>query len=109
MQATSALDAESERLVQDALSKSMQGRTTVVVAHRLSTIRSASSIAFVQVGRDCHCLALQHVDQRTSQDALAQSKQGRTHCPGRALHVYCLQVIKRHLHTDEQPCHCRIK
>ncbi len=51
LQATSALDAESERLVQDALAKSMQGRTTVVVAHRLSTIRNASSIAVVQVGR----------------------------------------------------------
>lgn len=50
LQATSALDAESERLVQDALAKSMQGRTTVVVAHRLSTIRNASSIAVVQVG-----------------------------------------------------------
>ena len=49
LQATSALDAESERLVQDALAKSMQGRTTIVVAHRLSTIRSASSIAVVQV------------------------------------------------------------
>ena len=48
LQATSALDAESERLVQDALAKSMHGRTTVVVAHRLSTIRSASSIAVVQ-------------------------------------------------------------
>ena len=48
LQATSALDAESERLVQDALAKSMRGRTTLVVAHRLSTIRSASSIAVVQ-------------------------------------------------------------
>ena len=48
LQATSALDAESERLVQDALARSMHGRTTVVVAHRLSTIRSASSIAVVQ-------------------------------------------------------------
>ena len=48
VQATSALDAESEQLVQDALAKSMHGRTAVVVAHRLSTIRSASSIAVVQ-------------------------------------------------------------
>ena len=48
-QATSALDAESERLVQDALARGMAGRTTVVVAHRLSTIRAASSIAVVQV------------------------------------------------------------
>lgn len=48
LQATSALDAESERLVQDALARSMHGRTTVVVAHRLSTIRNAQSIAVVQ-------------------------------------------------------------
>lgn len=49
LQATSALDAESEGLVQEALARSMHGRTTVVVAHRLSTIRSANTIAVVQV------------------------------------------------------------
>ena len=50
-EATSALDAESERLVQDALDKLMVGRTTIVVAHRLSTIRNADSIAVVQQGK----------------------------------------------------------
>lgn len=50
-EATSALDAESERLVQDALEKLMVGRTTIVVAHRLSTIRNADSIAVVQQGK----------------------------------------------------------
>ena len=50
-EATSALDAESERLVQDALEKLMVGRTTVVVAHRLSTIRNADTIAVVQQGK----------------------------------------------------------
>ena len=49
-QATSALDTESEALVQEALSRSMAGRTTIVVAHRLSTIRAATSIAVVQAG-----------------------------------------------------------
>ncbi|KAK1686896.1 hypothetical protein QYE76_047744 [Lolium multiflorum] len=39
-EATSALDAESERIVQDALDRVMVGRTTVIVAHRLSTIKS---------------------------------------------------------------------
>ena len=48
-QATSALDAESEGLVQEALARSMHGRTTIVVAHRLSTIGSATTIAVVQV------------------------------------------------------------
>lgn len=50
-EATSALDAESEVVVQAALDHVMQGRTTVVVAHRLSTIRNAASIAVVQEGR----------------------------------------------------------
>ena len=50
-EATSALDAESERLVQDALERLMEGRTTVVVAHRLSTIRKANTIAVMKTGR----------------------------------------------------------
>lgn len=49
-EATSALDAESERVVQDALDRMMVGRTTVVVAHRLSTIASADTIAVMQDG-----------------------------------------------------------
>ncbi|XP_020595141.1 ABC transporter B family member 4-like [Phalaenopsis equestris] len=44
-EATSALDAKSERIVQEALDKVMKNRTTVVVAHRLSTVRNAESIA----------------------------------------------------------------
>ncbi|KAG2680302.1 hypothetical protein I3760_11G094100 [Carya illinoinensis] len=49
-EATSALDAESEKSVQEALDRVMVGRTTVVVAHRLSTIRNADVIAVVQDG-----------------------------------------------------------
>lgn len=49
-EATSALDAESERLVQDALDRVMINRTTVVVAHRLSTIKGADLIAVVKNG-----------------------------------------------------------
>ncbi|KMS96261.1 hypothetical protein BVRB_000680 [Beta vulgaris subsp. vulgaris] len=49
-EATSALDTTSEKLVQEALHKVMQGRTTILVAHRLSTIRSADSIAVIQEG-----------------------------------------------------------
>ncbi|KAL5852914.1 hypothetical protein ACOSQ3_008032 [Xanthoceras sorbifolium] len=49
-EATSALDAESERVVQDALDRIMVGRTTVVVAHRLSTIKGADMIAVVKNG-----------------------------------------------------------
>ena len=49
-EATSALDAESERMVQEALDQVMVGRTTVVVAHRLSTIRGADIIAVLKNG-----------------------------------------------------------
>ncbi|KAB1209235.1 ABC transporter B family member 2 [Morella rubra] len=50
-EATSALDSESEKSVQEALDRVMVGRTTVIVAHRLSTIRNADVIAVVQEGR----------------------------------------------------------
>lgn len=50
-EATSALDSESEALVQAALSNLMQGRTTLVIAHRLGTIRRANRIAVLECGR----------------------------------------------------------
>jgi len=50
-EATSALDVESERVVQQALDKLMQNRTTIIVAHRLSTIRNADQIAVLQDGK----------------------------------------------------------
>lgn len=50
-EATSALDAESEHIVQDALQRVMLNRTTIVVAHRLSTIRNADTIAVVHGGK----------------------------------------------------------
>jgi len=50
-EATSALDAESERLVQDALSRLMKDRTTIVIAHRLATIRAADRIVVMDEGR----------------------------------------------------------
>ncbi|MBE2221852.1 MAG: ABC transporter ATP-binding protein [Anaerolineae bacterium] len=50
-EATSALDTESERLIQEALDRLMQNRTTFVVAHRLSTIRSADRIVVLENGR----------------------------------------------------------
>lgn len=50
-EATSALDAESERIVQEALDRIMGNRTTVIVAHRLSTVRNADMIAVIHRGK----------------------------------------------------------
>jgi subfamily B ATP-binding cassette protein MsbA len=50
-EATSALDSESERAVQDALDRLMLGRTTLVVAHRLSTIERADRVVALEAGR----------------------------------------------------------
>ncbi|WP_339900548.1 lipid A export permease/ATP-binding protein MsbA [Paraglaciecola polaris] len=50
-EATSALDTESERLIQDALETLQQDRTSIVVAHRLSTIESADQILVIEKGR----------------------------------------------------------
>ncbi|RZC77282.1 hypothetical protein C5167_001436 [Papaver somniferum] len=50
-EATSALDAESERCVQEALDRACSGRTTIVVAHRLATIRHANVIAVIDDGK----------------------------------------------------------
>ena len=50
-EATSALDSESEALIQDALVKLMKGRTSIVVAHRLSTIASLDRIIVLENGK----------------------------------------------------------
>lgn len=51
IKATSALDSESEKIVQDALDKVMQGRTTIIIAHKLATIRDADVIFVIKKGR----------------------------------------------------------
>lgn len=63
-EATSALDNESERLVQDALKTLMQGRTTLIVAHRLSTIEHADRVVVMESG--------QIVEQGAPAELLAQ-------------------------------------
>ena len=50
-EATSALDASSESLVQQALEQAVKGKTVVVIAHRMSTIREADTIAVLEGGQ----------------------------------------------------------
>ena len=50
-EATSALDAESEHLVQEAIERVMVGRTVLVIAHRLSTVRNADLVIVINQGR----------------------------------------------------------
>ncbi|XP_010271023.2 PREDICTED: ABC transporter B family member 4-like [Nelumbo nucifera] len=86
-EATSALDSESERIVQEALDRFMVNRTTIIVAHRLITVRNADMIAVVHQGKIveqgshsellkdpngvyCHLTQLQEVNQDSEHQAL---------------------------------------
>jgi subfamily B ATP-binding cassette protein MsbA len=64
-EATSALDTESERLIQDALDRLQQNRTSIVVAHRLSTIENADTILVIEAG--------EIIEQGTHQSLLSQN------------------------------------
>jgi ATP-binding cassette, subfamily B, bacterial len=66
-EATSALDSESEKLVQDALDKLMQNRTTIIIAHRLATIRNVDTIYVLKEGE---------VSEQGSHDELVMIENG---------------------------------
>jgi ABC-type multidrug transport system fused ATPase/permease subunit len=79
-EATSSLDSESERLVQEALNKLMIGRTSFIVAHRLSTIRNADKIVVIANG---------NVAETGSHDQLIANSSGVYH------HLYKLQYSRQ--------------
>ncbi len=82
-EATASLDAESESLVQDALDRLMANRTTLVVAHRLSTVREADEIlvmengTVVERGRHAELMALGGTYMRLVEEGLGKKNQGR--------------------------------
>lgn len=63
-EATSALDAESERVVQEALDRASAGRTVLIIAHRLSTVRAAHHIVVMANGQVCEVSLGLEVEQR---------------------------------------------
>jgi subfamily B ATP-binding cassette protein MsbA len=78
-EATSALDSESERKIQEAMERLMVGRTTIVIAHRLSTVERANRIAVMEKG--------QIIESGSHHDLLANS--------GLYAHLYRLQFAAR--------------
>ncbi|RZL67788.1 MAG: lipid A export permease/ATP-binding protein MsbA [Variovorax sp.] len=83
-EATSALDTESERLVQEALQRLMQNRTTLIVAHRLSTIQHADRIVVMEQGRvaeqgsHAQLMALDGLYARLQTNAVRTAPAGQT-------------------------------
>lgn len=87
--ATSALDSESERVVQDAIEDVAKGRTTIIVAHRLSTIKNADAIAVVESGQ---------IKEIGSRNELIQKENGLYDS------LACLQQIEREKNPTEDKC-----
>lgn len=100
--ATSALDAESERLVQDALDKLMRGRTVLVIAHRLSTVRNADLVCVIESGRIVESVRLtEHHDARALWSLLiAQQQQQGNHEELLALEGIYARLVRHQLQAE---------
>jgi subfamily B ATP-binding cassette protein MsbA len=88
-EATSSLDAESERLVQDALEKLMTTRTTIVIAHRLSTIRKADRIVVIVNGA---------IAEQGSHDELLRKN-------GEYSRLYAIQALENNRAEEREALH----
>ncbi|KAH7852763.1 hypothetical protein Vadar_028957 [Vaccinium darrowii] len=88
-EATSALDSESERVVQEALDNVAEGRTTIIIAHRLTTIRNADVIVVVQNGQ---------VMETGSHDELIHDANG--------LYASLVQLQQTENNRDDVPANC---
>lgn len=80
-EATSSVDAESEAAIQDALAEVVKGRTTIAIAHRLSTLRRATRIIVVDQGRIAECGTHQELIDKNGIYARLLKIQGQKHTP----------------------------
>lgn len=81
--ATSALDSESEGVVQDALDRARSGRTSIIVSHRLSTIKNADMIAYIEHGR---------IVEQGTHDQLMQNRGAYYQLVATQVHVHCTYI-----------------
>ncbi|KAH0634733.1 hypothetical protein KY284_037519 [Solanum tuberosum] len=100
-EATSALDAESERCVQEALDRACAGKTTIVVAHRLSTIRNAHVIAVIDDGKVAEQGSHSHLLKNYSDGIYARMIQLQRFTHGEAVNMATGSTSSSHPKEDQ--------